>query len=120
MHRVRTVCLIALASAAGLVVAVGAAWAVDSALAAGRVPRNTEVAGHSAGGLRKAALTRLVASVADDYRSSPVVVQAPGGGFSTNAHDLGLSIDTGATERAAMHAGRRGSVPLRLFGWAKS
>src|SRR4051812_30394699 len=120
MQRIRRVCLIALLSVAGLGIAVAAAYAVDSAFAGGEAARNTEVAGRRAGGLNRVQLARLVAKVADEYRSSPVVVDAPQGGFTTNARDLGLSIDPAATVRVAMKTGRGGNVVSRITSWAKS
>ena len=120
MRRFRNVCLIALGSAVGLVLLVGVAWAVDSSVSDGKVARNTKLAGRSVGGLRPSRLTPLVADVAEDYRTSPVVIDAPDGGFTTNARDLGLSLDPGATERAAMRVGRTGSFVERLTGWARS
>src|SRR5439155_17988720 len=94
-------------------------WAVDSTMAGGHVARNTTVAGRPAGGLSRAQLTTLVAAVADDYRTSQVVVDAPGGGFTTNALDLGLSLDTAGTERAAMRTGKTGAAPGRIASWAR-
>src|SRR5437016_4473433 len=119
MRRIRRVCLIALAAVAAVIVVVSVAWAIDSAMAGGQVARNTTVAGRPVGGLSRAQLTKLVAAVADDYRTSPVVVDAPGGGFTTNALDLGLSLDAAATERAATRTGRTGSVPGRIASWAR-
>src|SRR5436190_15470303 len=119
MRRIHRVCLVALAAVATGIVLVSVAWAVDSAMAGGKVARNTKIAGRSAGGLSRAPLTKLVTAVADDYRTSPVVVDAPGGGFTTNALDLGLSLDTAGTERAAMKTGKTGAVPGRIASWAR-
>ena len=118
MPSVRRLCFLALGGAVGLAVAVVVAWAADSALAGGAVARNTEIAGRPAGGMSKAQLHRLVADVAGKYRTSPVVIEAPHGGFTTNAHDLGLGIDTAATERAALKTGRRGNIVGRIASWA--
>src|SRR5689334_1680438 len=118
MRRVPRVCLIALAGVIGVAAAVAVAWAVDSSLSGGQVARNTQIAGRPAGGLSRTELRRLVATVADEYRTAPVVIDAPQGGFTTNASDMGLSLDTAGTERAALNTGRSGNVLARIGSWA--
>jgi vancomycin resistance protein YoaR len=120
MSRIGRVCVIAFAGALGLALVTCVAYAVETVLSSDEVVRNTELAGHAAGGMSRPQLARLVADVADEYRSEPVVVDAPGGGFTVDARELGLSIDTAATEQAAMRAGRNGNVLGRITGWVAS
>jgi vancomycin resistance protein YoaR len=117
--RLRSLGFGALASAFGLGALVVAAWAVDGGTHGGRVARNTALAGVAVGGLTPAQLAAEVGSIADEYRQQPVVVDAPGGGFTTNAADLGLSVDTAATQRAVLDVGRKGSVTARVTGWTR-
>jgi len=120
MRRFRTICFIALGALVVLFVAAGVAWAVDAHTNDDRVGRNTTLAGRKIGGLRGVRLDAAVAAVAEKYRSSPVVVEAPEGGFTTNASDLGMSIDTDATARDALRVGHRGSLLGRIKSWVTS
>src|SRR5437879_4854211 len=117
-HRIRNTCLVALGGVAAVVIAAAAAWGIDRAVTRDRVVRNTTIAGRAAGGLHKPELVVLVAQVTDEYRSSPVVITAPGGGITTSARDLGLGIDRDATVKKALDAGRTGNVVARVWTWA--
>jgi vancomycin resistance protein YoaR len=120
MRRVRTVCLVALAAVAGVLIVVSAAWAIDLRIAGDRVARNTQLAGRKIGGLTPAQLHVQVAAVATKYRTAPVQIDASGGGFTTNASDLGLTLDAPATEQAARKVGHTGAVPGRVVAWLRS
>ena len=118
MRRVRNICFIALGALVVLFVAAGVAWAVDSHRNDDRVERNTTLAGRSIGGLKGPQLEAAVAAVAEKYRSSAVVIEAPDSTFTTNASDLGMTIDTAATVRDALRVGHRGNVVSRIRSWA--
>jgi vancomycin resistance protein YoaR len=118
MRRVRNICFIALGALVVVFVAAGVAWAVDTHRNDDRVERNTTLAGRSIGGLKGPQLEAAVAAVAEKYRSSAVVIEAPDSTFTTNASDLGMTIDTAATVRDALRVGRRGNVVSRIRSWA--
>src|SRR5689334_16350622 len=119
-HRIRKIALIAFGGVAAGAVAAAAAWGIDSAVSGDRVARNTTIAGTAAGGLHKPELVVLVAEITDKYRSSPVVINAPGGGITTNARELGLGIDRDATVKETLDAGRTGNVPGRIWSWLRA
>lgn len=116
----RTICLVALGVVAALAVAAGVAWGVDSHAHQGRVTRHVRLAGHDIGGAERARVTRIVDDLASRYGSTTVVVDAPGGGFRSDASAMGVTVDRAATVTAAFDVGRRGSFPHRLTAWISS
>ena len=92
MRRLRRICLIALGALVGLYIVATAAWAVDTHVNAHRVARNTTLAGRQIGGLEGARLQAAVVAVAEKYQSSPVVVDAPDGGFTTKVVTRGVEV----------------------------
>src|SRR3954454_5990696 len=120
MRRLRNIGFLVLGELAVVVIAAGAAWAVDSHGTDNRVARNTTLAGRSIGGLQGQRLEAAVAAVADKYRSSAVVIEAPDSTFTTNASDLGMTIDAAATVRDALGVGHRGSIVGRIRSWLGS
>ena len=112
--------LVALGVIAGVVLALVIAWGIDLRAHDGEVMRNVELAGRMVGGLRPQQVARVAKAVAPDFEDSPITVQAPGGGFTTNAKTLGVSVSDTATAREALDVGRKGAVPARLWGWLRS
>lgn len=109
--------LVALLALGGI---VAAAWLIDANRHDGRVLRRVELAGRDVGGLTPVQLRRVVSRVAADVEAAEVKVNAPDGGFSTKATDLGVRVDAGATERAVLRAGRSGSSLERFRRWLTS
>ncbi|MHB8670937.1 MAG: VanW family protein [Acidimicrobiales bacterium] len=107
-----------LAVAAGALVLVTAAWAVDLGTHHGRVPRNVSLAGRSIGGFGRARLARVVEEVSREEESGTVTVRAPQGSFSLPASELDLRVDRSRTEDIALGTGRRGLIPGRVWRWA--
>ena len=103
--------------AAGVVVAL---WAVDTNAYSGRVGRNVTLGGQSIEGADPAELDGAVAELAARYREAEVEVDAPDGGFRAMAPELGLSVVEDATAADALQVGRTGSIPARIWGWARS
>ncbi|HSH58885.1 MAG TPA: VanW family protein [Acidimicrobiales bacterium] len=95
------------------------AWAIDSHGRDG-VQRNVTLAGQGIGGLSRDQLTAVVGEMASRYVTAQVRVEAPGGGFDTDSHSLGLAVQEQATVEAALEVGRSGSVVSRLRGWVAS
>lgn len=105
--------------AVAVVVLVGA-WAIDTAALSGQVMRNVEVAGRDVGGLGEASLPEVMDGIAAELAERPVVVRAGDRRYDTTAGKLGLAVDTEATARAALDAGRRDSLLRRPLSWLGS
>ena len=58
--------------------------------------------------------------LADRYHDATVVVDAPGGGFSASAAELGLSVVGDRTAADALAVGRHGFVLARMWSWARA
>jgi vancomycin resistance protein YoaR len=101
-------------------VVVVALWGVDTNVTRGKVGRNVTLGGESVAGLRGPALDAAVADLAERYRTADVVVDAPDGGFSATAAELGLSVVADRTAADALKVGRTGNVVARIAGWARS
>ncbi|CAN5865910.1 VanW family protein [soil metagenome] len=99
--------------------AVVVAWSVDGGQN-GRVARNVALAGKPVGGMDQEQLTSVAAQVAAEYAAAPVKVEAPGGGFVTNAQALGLSVQVEPTVSATLALETTGSIVERIWGWGKS
>ncbi|HEX4979459.1 MAG TPA: VanW family protein [Acidimicrobiales bacterium] len=112
--------LVALVALAGVALVVVVAWGVDLRGHRGEVLRNTRLGGRDVGGLSRAELAPIVADVAADFRSAEIRVVAPGGGFTTDAAQLGVSVSAEATVEAALDEGRTGNPFGRLAGWVRS
>jgi vancomycin resistance protein YoaR len=112
--------LVALGVVAGVVLAVVVAWGIDLRAHDGKVVRNVELAGRMVGGLRAAEVANVARAVAPGVSGAAITVQAPGGGFTTDAKTLGVSVSDTATARDAMDVGRTGAVPRRLLAWLRS
>ncbi|HEV7887788.1 MAG TPA: VanW family protein [Acidimicrobiales bacterium] len=119
MRRLRKLLFIALASAAGLFLAVVAAWAVDGTRHDGRVARNVDLAGRPVGGLTKAELAQAVAAIEGRYRTASVHVVAPKGSFVTDAATLGVHLDPQQTVDNTMAVGRSGGPLHQLGSWLR-
>jgi len=105
--------------AVAFVVAV-ALWGVDTNATRGEVGRKVTLGGESVAGLKAPELQAAVAALAERYRTAEVVVDAPDGGFTANAPELGLSVVQDQTASDAMTVGRTGNVAARIWGWARS
>src|SRR4051812_19700223 len=117
MQRARRLLFVALGGLGVVLVATVVAWVIDTRAHQGEVLRNTKLAGRSIGGLDQRQLAAAVDAITAKFTTSQVDVKAPGGGFRVVSPELGLSIDTAATVKAAMTSGRTGSLPRRYAGW---
>ncbi|HVF74673.1 MAG TPA: VanW family protein [Acidimicrobiales bacterium] len=115
-----TIGLIALASLFGVGVAVVIAYTVDTSRNDGKVARNVELAGRDIGGMTRQQVVDRVAALADTYANSEVRVDAPEGGFTAPATDLGVTVTDAATVEAAFKAGRTGAILPRIADWVGS
>jgi vancomycin resistance protein YoaR len=104
------------AVAAAVVVAL---WAVDTNTASGKVVRNVTLGEQSIAGMRPDEVRAVAADLAARYRDAEVVVEAEGGGFRATASELGLSVLEDRTVDDALRVGRTGSVPGRVWAWAR-
>ncbi|MGH9179514.1 MAG: VanW family protein [Acidimicrobiales bacterium] len=118
MRGARRLVLGTLGAVAVLVVLVGAAWALDTSRADGKVLRNVSVGGRDVGGMNRTEVVRVVADLARRYKVTPIEVEAPGGGFSAAPEELGLVVDEEATVQAVLDEGRDGGTLARAWGWA--
>ncbi|HEV3401105.1 MAG TPA: hypothetical protein VG078_04725, partial [Acidimicrobiales bacterium] len=117
--RFRRVAVLVGGALGGLVVFVAAAWALDTRAHEGKVLRDVALAGRPVGGMSRAELAAFVDDLAGRYDRANIEVQAPDGGFRARADELGVAVDRARTVDQAMTVGRRGSLPARLFGWAR-
>jgi vancomycin resistance protein YoaR len=97
-----------------------AAWAVDSSLSGGEVPRNVELVGLDVGGMPEDELRHAVADLADGYGDTEVHIVTPHGSLVTTAADLGVSVDEEATIAAVLDVGGDAPVYRRPLDWARS
>jgi vancomycin resistance protein YoaR len=102
-----------------LATAIVIAWSLDGGQN-GRVARNVSLAGKPVGGMGGAELAGVALQVAAEYAEAPVRVDAPQGGFSTTARDLGLAVKVDETVTGTLELERAGSVLDRIWGWLKS
>ncbi|HEX7169011.1 MAG TPA: VanW family protein, partial [Acidimicrobiales bacterium] len=63
---------------------------------------------------------RVVSDVAKEFEGASIRVSAPGGGFTTDARTLGVSVAEASTVQAAFDTGRDGSVLRRIASWIGS
>jgi len=101
-------------------VVVIALWGVDTNASRGEVGRKVTLGAESVAGLSAPELQVAVAALAEQYRTAEVVVDAPDGGFSASAAELGLSVVQDQTVADAMTVGRTGNVVTRIWGWGRS
>ncbi|MDE0802753.1 MAG: VanW family protein [Acidimicrobiales bacterium] len=103
-----------------LLLAVVAAWAIDTGAAGGEVLRNVEVAGIDIGGLASDELLEQVESLDDASRGRDIRIETPEVTYETTADELGLRVDVEATAQAALDEGRTAILPVRPLGWLAS
>jgi vancomycin resistance protein YoaR len=101
------------------VAAVVAGWALDGGQN-GRVARNVALAGKPVGGMNAEELTGVATQVAAEYAAAPVQVDAPQGGFVTDARALGLVVQVEPTVADTLALESAGSIVDRIWGWLKS
>lgn len=103
-----------------IIVLLLAVWAIDSASASGKVPRNVTLAGRDIGKLPEDRLATTVADLADHYADVEVRVRTTDGTFKVKAADLGLKLDQEATVQAALDLDEVKPIPRRPLVWASS
>jgi vancomycin resistance protein YoaR len=106
-------------AAVGVAILLGL-WALDTHASDGTVSRGVTLGGRSIAGMRPVEVEAAVADLAGRYREAGVEVEAPDGGFSATAPELGLSVVQDRTAADAMTVGRKGNVAGRIWQWARS
>ncbi|HEX2052766.1 MAG TPA: VanW family protein [Actinomycetota bacterium] len=101
------------------VAAVVLGWSLDGGQN-GRVARNVTLAGRPVGGLAAPELTAVVSQVAQEYAAAPVLVDAPQGGFGTDARTLGMAVQVQPTVDGTLALETAGPVVDRIWGWLQS
>lgn len=102
---------------AGLAVA---AWAVDTSLGGGEVPRNVELVGLDVGSLPEDELRAAVDDLAAGYGTTEVRLVTPDRTLTATASELGLAVDEDATVAAVLDVGHGSPVYRRPLDWARS
>lgn len=97
----------------GLVVSFG----VETALARGEVLRGVVVGDVALGGLDESAARARLEKRRSELAVAPLVLVLGDEKVTTSGRDLGLGVDVDAGLRAAMNAGRDGSIFSRFGGW---
>ncbi len=92
----------ALGSPLLIIVLLLTAWAVDSATASGKVPRNVTLAGRDVGKLPEDQLAVAVSDIATHYLTTEVEIRTTERTFKVTGGDLGLRLDQEATLRGAL------------------
>jgi vancomycin resistance protein YoaR len=103
-----------------VIVVVLGAWAIDTALAADQVARNTELAGVPVGGMTRAELDEAVQELAGTLPGTPVVIDTDDLTLESTAGELGIGIDASATADAVWDTGRTASLWRRPADWLGS
>jgi len=119
-QQARRAVVLSLGGLLGLLLAVCAAWGVDTWLSRDRVVRNVTLAGRPIGGLDGPALAEAVNRLAGEYTAAPVGVETTKGGFQAGAADLGLTVRADGTQAAALDLGRTGFVGSRIWDWVRA
>lgn len=119
-RRARRTGWILLAGLGGLLALVLGAWAIDSVVSSGRVLRHVELGGRRVGGFSETDLRGVVDDVATRVAGTPVVLSTPAGTLETTVGQLGVGVEREVTVAEATDAGRRGSLWLRPWRWARS
>ena len=120
MRRPRPRLILGLGIPVLIVVLLLAVWAIDSASASGKVPRNVSLAGRDIGRLPEDRLATTVADLADHYADVEVQVRTTDGTFKVRAADLGLKLDQTATVQGALDLDEDKPIPRRPLEWASS
>ena len=103
-----------------VIVLAVSAWAVDAASSSGKVPRNTELAGHPIGALSPDALREQLAELTPALEDREVTIVTPNGTLTRSAVELGLTLDAQATVEAALAVEDDGNPALRPLRWVLS
>ena len=103
-----------------LVLAIVAAWAIDTGAAGGQVLRNVELAGHDVGGMGSDDLLKEVETLEAENAGRTIRIETPEVTYETTAEEIGLTIDVVATAQAALDEGRTAILPIRPLGWLVS
>ena len=103
-----------------LLLAIVAAWAIDTGAAGGQVLRNVELAGVDVSGLPSDDLLERIEALDDRMTDRAVSIETPERTYETTAEAIGLHIDQIATAEAALDEGRAAALPVRPFSWLAS
>lgn len=106
--------------AVGLVAMLAVVWAIDTGTHSDVVDRNISVGGVPVAGRTRAEVAAVVADLGRRYAVSTLTIDAPGGGMSAGAAEIGLRVDEARTVDAVMAEGRRGFVAARFVQWLTS
>lgn len=103
-----------------LLLAVVAAWAIDTGASTGEVLRNVDLEGESIGGLAADDLLEEIEELGDSFANRRIRIEAENVTYQTTAADIGLAVDTVGTTNAALDEGRTAMLVARPFGWLLS
>lgn len=117
MDRRRTLIWVAALSPVIAVLAVVAAWAIDTGASGGQVLRHVSLAGHDVGGVDSNQLLDRIDKLDAAMVGRPVSIVTPEATYETTAGEIGLAIDHRATARDALDEGREEPLPLRPLSW---
>ena len=103
-----------------LLLAMVAAWAIDTGAAGGEVLRNVDLGGEDVGGLTSDELLDEIEELDARLADRTVVIATPDQRYETTAREIGLTVDRIATAEEALDEGRSAPLPLRPFAWVAS
>jgi len=99
------------------ILAVVAAWAIDTGASGGQVLRNVSLAGHDVGGIDAADLLEHLEQVEAEMADRPVRIAAGDATYETTAAEIGLAVRRRATAAAVLDEGRAEPLPVRPLAW---
>lgn len=103
-----------------VVLAVVAAWAIDTGASSGQVLRNVTLARDDISRLGADELVERIEGLNSTLADRKVIIDAGEVTYETTAAEIGLSVDTVRTANAALDEGRTAMLPVRPFGWLLS
>ena len=121
-RRVRPWIKPALGASVVAVVAIVAAWFIDSGRHKSEVFPNAVIADKNVRGMDHAELAGWAHTVAEQFATATVDVRTPGenGGFQATVPELGVAVDEERTVAAALAEGKHGAAPARIVQWLRS
>jgi vancomycin resistance protein YoaR len=108
--------IVVVLAAAGVMIG----YALDGRSHTGRVLRHVSFAGQDVSGMSRSELDSVIGPLATRVGAAPVQIDAPGGGFTTTAQELGVRVDTAASAARVMGTGRQGWIGSRFWSWLNS
>ncbi|MCB1282735.1 MAG: VanW family protein [Microthrixaceae bacterium] len=120
MSRPKALVLAALSTPVLLYLVLLGAWALFGRSDPGTVASSVHLVGVDIGGQNREELNSTLEDISSEFAQTAVDIQIPDATLSTNAGQLGLSLDSERTVRAAMRPGHADPLGIAPIRWAMS